>query len=108
MKKIFGKLSWLLMFMVLFAGAAQASDHSGDHYVDHEEALALLKSGKVLPLTEIINKTSQKLPGKILEIKLEKKEGIIIYEFEFLGDDGVVMEMLIDAKTAEIIDVRKE
>ena len=108
MKRLIGKSLWLLMLLLASAGSVQASDNETERDVDHEEARALLKHGKVLPLTEILSRTSEKLPGKILEIKLEEKEGVIIYEIEFLGDDSVVMEMLIDAKTAEILTVRKE
>ena len=72
---------------------------------DSSRARALLEKGEILSLTEILKKVSQKVPGKILEVALEEKQGQIVYEIEFLGEDGVVMEMLIDAKTARIISV---
>ena len=75
---------------------------------DHERARALLEQGKIMSLSEIMKQTSTTIPGKILEVELEEKGGLIVYEVEFLGEKGVVMEMLIDARDGRIISVEED
>ena len=75
---------------------------------DHERARALLEEGKIMSLSEIMKQTSTTIPGKILEVELEEKGGLIVYEVEFLGEKGVVMEMLIDARDGRIISVEED
>jgi uncharacterized membrane protein YkoI len=75
---------------------------------DHERARALLEQGKILSLSEIIKQASSRFPGKILEAALEEKDGLIVYEIEFLGTSGVIMEMLFDARTGQLISVKED
>ena len=75
---------------------------------DSERARELLSKGEILSLSEILARVSNQVPGKILEIKLEEEKGEVVYEIEFLGEDGVVMEMYLDAKTAKILSVEVE
>lgn len=70
---------------------------------DHNEARRLLESGEVLSLEVIMAKLQPHYPGKVLKVELEKKSGKIIYEVEILGNDGVVRELYIDAKTADVL-----
>lgn len=84
---------------------------AGEHKVkkkDFERAYTLLEQGEILSLSEIIERTSERFPGKILEIELEEKDDVIIYEIEFLGEGGVVMKMYIHAKTGEILSVKED
>ena len=75
---------------------------------DSERARELLAKGEILSLSDILTRVSSQVPGKILEIKLEEEKGEVVYEIEFLAEDGVVMEMYIDAKTAKILSVKVE
>jgi len=75
---------------------------------DHERARSLLEQGKIMSLSEIMKLTNTTIPGKILEVELEEKGGLIVYEVEFLGEKGVVMEMLIDARDGRIISVEED
>lgn len=68
---------------------------------DYIEARRLLDSGEILSLEVILRKVRQVFPGKILEVELEKEEQQIVYEIEILGDDGVIKEIYIDAKTGK-------
>lgn len=89
-----------VLAMLLASGMAWAGDH--------ERARELLERGEILSLTEIIRQTNTEIPGKILEVELEEKGGLIVYEVEFLEEHGVVKEMLIDAKTGRIISVEED
>jgi len=75
---------------------------------DHERARALLEKGEILSLSEIIKQANARIPGKILEVELEEKGSLIIYEIEFLGEHGVIKKMLIDARTGQLISVEDD
>jgi len=87
----------LLLLALMLAQTAMAKDS--------DRARELLKTGDILSLSEILQQVSSKVPGKLLEVSLEEKRGEVVYEIEFLGEDGVVMEMLVDAKTAKILSI---
>jgi len=90
---------------------AQADD-------DYIEARRLQVSGEILPLEAILKNirltfpdkifSGKIFPGKILEVELEKENGKIVYEVEILGEDGVVREIYINAKTGKLISVKED
>jgi uncharacterized membrane protein YkoI len=41
----------------------------------------------------------------VLKVEIEEKDGRIIYEIELLGRDGIVREMMMDAKTGHLLSV---
>ena len=75
---------------------------------DHERARSLLEQGKILSLSEIMKQNSARFPGKVLEVELEEEEGLIVYKIEFLDVNDVVMEMLVNARTGELISVEED
>ncbi|MBL7003109.1 MAG: PepSY domain-containing protein [Gammaproteobacteria bacterium] len=75
---------------------------------DHIEARELLKNGEILPLDDILQNVRQQYTGVLLDIELEKEDGVIVYEFEILNQEGVVIEVYVDAKSGEIIKVKKD
>lgn len=75
---------------------------------DHDEARRLLESGDVLSLEVILDKLRPRYSGKIIEVEIEREAGYIVYELEIVGDDGVVHELYIDAKTGDILRSKKD
>ena len=80
---------------------AQADD-------DHIEARRLLDAGEILPLESILKNVRDRFPGKILEVKLEREDQEIVYEVEVLGDDGVVTEVYINARTGKVLSSKED
>ena len=70
---------------------------------DHEAARRLLEAGEVLPLGSILERADDHSPGHLLETELEREDGRWVYELEWLGNDGVVRELLYDATTGEFL-----
>jgi len=70
---------------------------------DHDEAKRLFESGDILSLEVILEKLRPHYPGKILKVELEKQSKYIIYEMEIVGQDGVVHELYVDAKTGDVL-----
>jgi uncharacterized membrane protein YkoI len=97
-----GKTVWIMILLAMLLAGSMA--WAGDH----ERARALLEQGKILSLSEIMKQASSEVPGKILEVELEEKHGLIVYEIEFLSEQGVVMEMIIDARTGRMISVKED
>jgi uncharacterized membrane protein YkoI len=78
--------------------------HGNSFADEHNEAYELLNSGKILPLEKILEIVSQaEISGQILEVELEHKNKLIIYELEILDKEGVVWEIKVDASTGAII-----
>ena len=75
---------------------------------DHIEARRLLDSGEILPLEVILNNVRQTFPGRILDVELEKEDSHIVYEVEILGEDGVVSEIYINARTGKVLSVKED
>ncbi len=92
----------LVAFMILSPlHVAMADD-------DYIEARHLLDSGEILPLEVILKNVRQIFPGKVLEVELEKEDQQIVYEIEILGDDGVIKEIYIDAKTGKQLLLKED
>lgn len=92
----------LTVFMLLSPlHAAQVDD-------DHIEARHLLDAGEILPLEVILKNVRQKFPGKILDIELEREDHEIAYEVDVLGDDSVVKEVYINARTGKVISSNED
>jgi len=75
---------------------------------DHIEARHLLETGEILPLEVILKNIREKFPGKILDIELEREDQQIVYEVEILGEDGVVKEVYINARTGKVISSKED
>ncbi len=69
---------------------------------------ALIVSGKISALENILNKLSTHNINRLLEVKLKQKsthEGnhTFIYEIEYINDEGIVLEIEVDALTAQVL-----
>lgn len=67
-----------------------------------EAALAALRRGEILPLSRIMQIATTQVPGDIIEI--EYKAGPK-YEVKVLTPSGRVIEMKIDARTGEMLEM---
>ncbi len=75
---------------------------------DYDEARRLQQSGDILSLEVILEKLRPEYSGKVLEVDLETKSGQFVYELEILGDDGIVRELIVDAKTGVLLHSERD
>jgi hypothetical protein len=47
-------------------------------------------------------------PGDVLEVELEEKDGVSLYEFKILSANGRVIEVELDAATGAIVKLEQE
>ncbi len=74
---------------------------------DHELARAAVQSGEALPLSTLLERLQRTHPGQVLELELEREGGRWIYEVKLLQTGGQLLKLELDARTAEILQVRQ-
>jgi uncharacterized membrane protein YkoI len=90
-------LLWLAAGLMLLAGgAAVASDH-------HHRIKGLADSGRILPLSDVLNRARKDHPGRVLEAELEAEGEQFVYEVEMLDRGGRVRELHYDAATGQLL-----
>lgn len=70
---------------------------------DHERAIQAMQAGDIQPLAKILANLSESQAGRVVEVELEQKRGRWIYEFKLLEPNGLVREVKVDARTAEVL-----
>lgn len=70
---------------------------------DHVDAQRLLERGEILSLTVILERARAAQPGRVVEIELKRERAAWHYELEVLAADGRVWELLLDARTGELL-----
>ena len=81
-----------------------AQDDDDDDAREHYEAREALRLGQVRPLDQIIAVVRKEIAGDIIEIEFERNDGRYVYELEIIDPSGRVIEVEVDAKTAEILE----
>ena len=79
---------------------AQADD-------DHDQARAALRAGEVLPLQTVLNRIATAYPGRVLAIKLERDDGVWVYEVKLLQSQGRLLKLDLDARTGAVLRQRQ-
>ena len=51
---------------------------------------------------------SERYSATLLEVELEREHGQYVYEFELITPDGRILEVLVDAKTGEVLEEEED
>lgn len=86
----------------LLAGALVAMPAIGRDD-DHDRAREALKAGQVMPLRAVLERLEREYPGQVLDIEIEEEHGRLIYEVKLLQNDGRLIKLELDAKTATVL-----
>ncbi|MDH5183055.1 MAG: PepSY domain-containing protein [Gammaproteobacteria bacterium] len=73
-----------------------------------KEIRQLVEQAKILPLEQMIQAVEAEMAGRAIEVELEQKDGVFIYEIEWLDKQGRVWEFTLDAKTAVILKQERD
>ncbi|MDJ0823127.1 MAG: PepSY domain-containing protein [Paracoccaceae bacterium] len=57
---------------------------------------------------QVIAIALMEVPGEVLEIELEREDGMQVYEIEILSAEGVETEIEIAAATGDILEIEDE
>ncbi len=91
-----------LLFLALVVGTISATVWA-DRDIKPETVRAWVESGQIRSFEEIFQLNKSTLSGEILDLKIKKKHGRIVYEIEQLKENGTVSEVYIDAVSGEFI-----
>jgi uncharacterized membrane protein YkoI len=89
--------------LLALAGSGAYADDVGP-----EVAKKLLSDGRIRPLSEILTAVNAKIPGQMLDVELERENGVYVYEFKLLRPDGKVQEVEADASTGNILKIEDD
>lgn len=100
-------LSTILLSNLLFA---DTNWFSGKQNYNIKELKA---SGKITSLENILAKLAEYNIHRLLEVELKQKKSpwnnhSFIYEIEYINNKGVVLEIEVDALTAQILSIEHE
>lgn len=74
---------------------------------DHERARRAVEAGQILPLRDVLGRLERSHPGRVLEVELERDDGLWIYEVKLLQADGRLLKLKLDAKTAAVLKEKR-
>lgn len=57
---------------------------------------------------EVIRAASKLVPGRVFECKLEEEDGFLVYGVEIITDDGVFMEIQVDAGNGRVLSSEED
>lgn len=107
--------SLLLLLVPALACGATAHADSLEHEPDKRQELLLrdqmrdmVREGKLLPLSTLKARVLGKLPGELIDVRVDHEDGAILYEFRILRESGQVTEVEIDAASGRIIEIENE
>jgi len=89
----------LLTLLALLPSLVHADDEE-----DHERARAAVLRGEALPLDQILSRLPLREGERLIEVEFDREDGRWVYELEFIGADGRVRELEVDALSAAILE----
>ncbi len=93
----------ILALAVLLACAAGAPAGAQN---DQQRARAAVQAGQARPLQDILPQLRRGYPGRVLDAELDQAGGRWVYRIKLLTDDGKVLELIVDARSGEVLRVR--
>lgn len=94
----------LLAVALLVLGLAAMSGPSSAAPFVEDRVMAQAQG--VQPLGRILRAIGQSYPGRALDAELLERAEPPVYRIKWLGEDGKVREVRVDARTGNILEVR--
>lgn len=79
-----------------------------DDKADQRAASAALARGEILPIARVLTIATERVPGDVLKVKLERESFGFKYEVKILTGGGRVREVEIDARTGGILKIEDD
>ena len=100
------KKSLMLLVTTAALAAAAASPGLADQPGDHDRARRALEAGEILPLRTVLEKVERDMPGQVMEVDLERKQGRWLYEIKLLRANGLLTKLRVDASNGNLISLK--
>jgi uncharacterized membrane protein YkoI len=72
-----------------------------DREPDAETVSEWVEAGEVLPLEKLLARHRERIPGRLLDLEVEREHGRIVYKLEVVDEQGQVHEIYLDAQNGE-------
>lgn len=69
---------------------------------DQDAVRQAVETGEIRALADILDAVRGKLPGEVVGVEIESKNGRWVYEFRVLDGKGRLFEVYVDARSGEI------
>lgn len=101
----------IVIFILLLLTPCMADDREEDH--EEHNIIELKNAGKITSLEDILMNLSSHHIERILEIELKHfhnkhDKQLFVYEIEYINDAGIVMEIEVNALTAQVLKLERE
>ncbi|MGB0212095.1 PepSY domain-containing protein [Algiphilus sp.] len=80
-------------------GPAMADD------IDWRDVHQRVESGEYVPLATVLDWLEARYVGQVIEVEMEREDGIPVYEVEMVGPQGQVVEFEFDAADGSLIGI---
>jgi uncharacterized membrane protein YkoI len=87
-----------VLFSLAMVLPAQAGESGGQ-----DRARRALEAGEILPLRAILQRVERDNPGQVIEVELEREEGLWVYEIRLLAAGGAIIELEVDARDGTVL-----
>ncbi|MDG1997414.1 MAG: PepSY domain-containing protein [Emcibacteraceae bacterium] len=91
----------VILICALFSNFSAMAQEIGSNSLSRDEVNTHLKDGNVLSYEFILSQIPRNENDRIIEAELVSYDGLLIYHFEILKENGVVETHLIDGKTGK-------
>ncbi len=99
---MFHPLRPLMVLLVVLTAAVPAAVAG-----DHDDARNAVQSGQALPLGAIVGQVKRQYPGRLLDADMGTgKGGKLTYRLQWLTDKGNVLDVLVDARSGRVLNVK--
>lgn len=99
------RLSLLIVVALL---AVLPAHHALADKDDHIEARELLQRGEIVPLARILDVVQQRVPGDVIEVELEREDGLWEYKVKVLTPTGRVRKLYLDARNGAVLKIKDD
>lgn len=101
---------WAMRILVIFLTLTGLTGLPGESTVradaDPEQVRAATESGKIKPLSEILNIVGKKVPGKVLDVQVDNDGSPWLYRIKVRGQKGDVTSVTVNAETGKIMEIK--
>lgn len=97
-----GLFSLIIIFILALSPVMASED------IDQNQAQVLREQGVIMPLEDILENVGQIKNGRVMEVELEKKRGIYVYEIEIADPAGQVWELKFNASDGSLISQERD
>ena len=98
----------LLLGMGLFSSGVLAGQEDDSRPLDYEMARQLVQDGEILSLEHILGGEHRVQDGHILNVTLEKKDGVFVYEIDMVDGHGRGVRFEFDARTGQLLHDKED